>query len=431
MALSSRQFVNICKRCALRINTDPANSSLLSNSTSPNLKFYALLSHAIPIQYKNNSLMRDKNLFEVSYQMREYGLWGLGGKKNLDTAVSDAEKIVGYPTSFLSLRCLLSDEMSNVALHMRKLVGTKHPLLKTARGMVFDGNHNLQMKGLFVMLISKAAGPSPQDDFVHEEMVSGVYPNQRSLAEIMEIIHTSYLIHKGVVNLESVLPEHGPVADMEFGNKMAVLSGDYLLASACRGLAKLGNPKVVEEVASSIADMMTAEFTNYTDPDGKQMIPQSCQGFSDWLKQTYFSIGSLLAKSCQSAMRLAGHSDHFKNMAFAFGENVSYAEQLAQDIKPFTSADELPGLSLTSAPVLLYRERVPAEEFTNLERLWQEGPANYHEIVSLVLKSGAVSYCKELLEQYRDKAISSLDCYSESEAKSALVNMVNAVSHVR
>ena len=48
-------------------------------------------------------------------------------------AVSDAEKIVGYPTSFMSLRCLLSDEISNVAMHMRKLVGTKHPLLKTAR----------------------------------------------------------------------------------------------------------------------------------------------------------------------------------------------------------------------------------------------------------------------------------------------------------
>ena len=48
-------------------------------------------------------------------------------------AVSDAEKIVGYSTSFMSLRCLLSDELSNVAMHMRKLVGTRHPLLKTAR----------------------------------------------------------------------------------------------------------------------------------------------------------------------------------------------------------------------------------------------------------------------------------------------------------
>jgi hypothetical protein len=48
-------------------------------------------------------------------------------------AVSEAEKIVGYPTSFLSLRWLLSDEIANIALHLRKLVGSNHPLLKTAK----------------------------------------------------------------------------------------------------------------------------------------------------------------------------------------------------------------------------------------------------------------------------------------------------------
>lgn len=46
---------------------------------------------------------------------------------------SAAEKIVGYPTSFMSLRWLLSDEIANVAGHLKKLVGTNHPLLKTAK----------------------------------------------------------------------------------------------------------------------------------------------------------------------------------------------------------------------------------------------------------------------------------------------------------
>ncbi|KAI1294933.1 All trans-polyprenyl-diphosphate synthase PDSS2 [Halotydeus destructor] len=50
-----------------------------------------------------------------------------------DRAMSDAEKIVGYSTSYFSLRCLLSDEISNVALHLGKLVGTNHPLLETAK----------------------------------------------------------------------------------------------------------------------------------------------------------------------------------------------------------------------------------------------------------------------------------------------------------
>lgn len=58
-------------------------------------------------------------------------------KPDWNRAVSEAEKIVGYPTSFLSLRWLLSDEIANVALHLRKLVGSNHPLLKTAKYVLF------------------------------------------------------------------------------------------------------------------------------------------------------------------------------------------------------------------------------------------------------------------------------------------------------
>lgn len=54
-------------------------------------------------------------------------------KLDWNRAMSEAEKIVGYPTSFLSLRWLLSDEIANIALHLRKLVGSNHPLLTIAK----------------------------------------------------------------------------------------------------------------------------------------------------------------------------------------------------------------------------------------------------------------------------------------------------------
>lgn len=40
-------------------------------------------------------------------------------KNEWNRAVSEAQKIVGYETSFLSLRYLLSDEITNLALHLR------------------------------------------------------------------------------------------------------------------------------------------------------------------------------------------------------------------------------------------------------------------------------------------------------------------------
>lgn len=47
--------------------------------------------------------------------------------------VREAEKAVGYSTSFLNLRWLLSDELANVATHLKKLLGVGHPILKIAR----------------------------------------------------------------------------------------------------------------------------------------------------------------------------------------------------------------------------------------------------------------------------------------------------------
>jgi decaprenyl-diphosphate synthase subunit 2 len=66
-------------------------------------------------------------------QARNISFFDQSKSSDWKQAVSEAEKIVGYPTSFMSLRCLLSDELANVAIQIRKLVGTKHPLLKTAR----------------------------------------------------------------------------------------------------------------------------------------------------------------------------------------------------------------------------------------------------------------------------------------------------------
>lgn len=74
-----------------------------------------------------------QNIHTENKQLKAVGRLAQNQKPDWNKAVSEAEKIVGYPTSFLSLRWLLSDEIANVALHLRKLVGSNHPLLKTAK----------------------------------------------------------------------------------------------------------------------------------------------------------------------------------------------------------------------------------------------------------------------------------------------------------
>jgi len=44
--------------------------------------------------------------------------------------------------------------------------------------------------------------------------------------------------------------------------------------------------------------------------------------------QAFLQSGSLLARSCQSAMALAGHSQEIQTQAALFGENIAYAKQV-------------------------------------------------------------------------------------------------------
>ena len=52
------------------------------------------------------------------FSRRSTRIWSFSRQDDLTKALSDAEKIVGYPTSFLNLRYLLSDEISNIAMYM-------------------------------------------------------------------------------------------------------------------------------------------------------------------------------------------------------------------------------------------------------------------------------------------------------------------------
>lgn len=345
-------------------------------------------------------------------------LWGTSSNSDWKSTVSEAEKVVGYSTSYLNLRCLLSDEISNVALQVRKLVGTQHPLLQTAKHLIYDGKHGLQTRGLIILLISKAAGLGKQeliDDVDHEEAVAGITHSQRQLAEIIEVIHTAYLVHKGVVDVHLLPHDVGPPSDMEFGNKMAILSGDFLLANASTGLAKLRNTKVVEIISQSIGHMMEAEFMVNRDLLNR---PVPTPGFTieDWFQCTHRSAASLLANGCSAAMMLVGHNEETQKLAYDFGENMAYVHQLHMDLQPFTSQEGI--VSAHSVPYIYYsqnNEDVPIPDNTS----------DYKELCSRIASSSAVTRTKRLCSERAEQAFNALRCFPHSEARTALEKIVN------
>lgn len=74
------------------------------------------------LNVKFNNHLRNNNVRLISSTMEsreKLATKNFEAKNEWNRAVSEAEKIVGYQTSFLSLRYLLSDEITNLALHLR------------------------------------------------------------------------------------------------------------------------------------------------------------------------------------------------------------------------------------------------------------------------------------------------------------------------
>lgn len=229
-------------------------------------------------------------------------------------AVSNAEKVVGFPTSFLSLRSVANDEISNIAVYLKKLIGTGHPLIATAKNLVYSNDKTHQTRGLLVLLMSKAAKRESGQD---------ILPEQRTLAEITELVHTAHLIHTGVINLNT------PNANLEMGNKMAVLCGDFFLAHSCVQLATLQNLKVVELIAQAISDYSTAEFIDIIASENDSALDR-------WNQQMTLRYGSLIAHACQSTLIL-GNNVELIESGKSFGLEIALAWQANIEIQSFKS----------------------------------------------------------------------------------------------
>lgn len=119
-----------------------------------------------------------------------------------------------------------------------------------------------------MLLISKAGGLGKDFSDMDKDVTAGILHSQRVLAEVTEMIRTSNVLHNSVLNIYTKdLEEY---SDLNFGNTLSLLTGDYLLSSSFGELAGLRNQEVNELVSMCLRDLVEAEFI---EPRDKQNRP--------------------------------------------------------------------------------------------------------------------------------------------------------------
>lgn len=186
-------------------------------------------------------------------------------------------------------------------------------------------------------------------------------PTQARLAQIVEMIHVASLLHDDVID-GADLRRGARSAPAAFGNKYAILGGDFLLGRASVALSRLGESEVVELIASVISNLVEGEILqmNKVAQQGAALVGASSHvggdGWNVYLQKTYLKTASLMAKGARAAVVLGGarEGEIWKEVAYAYGRNVGIAFQVLTLVSTFC----LFVVSIT-APCPVARRRCP------------------------------------------------------------------------
>merc|ERR1719223_2041464 len=282
------------------------------------------------------------------------------------------------------------------------------------------------------MLLSRALTSNNNDtsSTQQQQQQQDLLRAQRRLAEISEMIHTASLFHDDVID-DADTRRGSPAVHKIFGNKMAILAGDYLLARSSIFLARLRDVEVVETMSTIIEHLVRGEImqmkgSNVSDSENERMV--------QYLRKNFYKTASLMANSCKSAAILGGYNDDVVAAAYRYGKHLGVAFQLVDDVLDFdgsASAMGKPALSdlnagLSTAPVLFAAEMYPSELQPLMDRKFRE-EGDVETTVNFLRESNGIERTKQLAQVHAALAIDAVMELKESPYRDSLVHLAHRV----
>lgn len=317
-------------------------------------------------------------------------------------------------TSATSLFSPVEADLDLLTENLKNLIGARHPVLYAAAEHLF-GAKGKRVRPAIVLLVSKAT-------MLGEEITS----RHRRLAEITEMIHTASLVHDDVVD-ESELRRGVPTVHSSFGNRIAVLAGDFLFAQSSWYLANLDNLEVVKLLSQVIMDLAEGEIQQGLSRFATDLSIEA------YLEKSYYKTASLIANSSKAAAVLSETSEPLATALYGYGRNLGLAFQIVDDILDFTgSTEELgkpAGSDLKSgnltAPVLYALEEQPYLEKL-IEREFAQ-PGDLEQALSLICDSQGIERSRELARDHARMAIECLAELPQSSYRQVLIKLTDYV----
>lgn len=249
------------------------------------------------------------------------------------------------------------------------------------------------------------------------------------IAAAVELIHVASLIHDDIIDAADVRRSL-PTVNVQWGNQVAVLLGDYLFAKAFDLLSRVRHPEVAPTLAVATVQMSQAEILQ---------IKYGQQPHED--EDVYFRIiagktAHLFSAACRAGALVAGNP-MAADLLGAYGLSWGMAFQITDDALDFTSREEALGKPIYSdiesgkitLPVIRALRDASPDDRDRLIHLLS-GPARdgrREELQRLLGRYRGIEYALDVAGRYSRQAADALAPLPDGPAKESLLSLTEFV----
>lgn len=302
-------------------------------------------------------------------------------------------------------------EMNEFEVRFRESMRSKVPLLDKITHYVIK-RKGKQMRPMFLFLTAK--------------MLGNISDKTYDAASLVELLHTASLVHDDVV--DDANERRGFFSlNALWKNKIAVLVGDFMLSKVLLLSIEKNNIRLLGIVARAVREMSEGELLQI---EKARRLDITEEIYFDIIRQ---KTASLLATVCESAAVSVDREDQAENMR-SFGELVGLAFQIKDDIFDYGSPGNIgkpTGLDIRERKMTLplihtlnVCDKTTKKELINIVKNHNEETKYVKRAVELVIQNGGIAYAHKRMMELKEEALVFLEKIPESEAKIALIGLV-------
>ncbi|NPV69394.1 MAG: polyprenyl synthetase family protein [Firmicutes bacterium] len=261
-------------------------------------------------------------------------------------------------------------------------------------------------------------------------LAGGVSEEAINTAVAVELIHTASLVHDDVVD-QADLRRGLPSVRFVFGNRAAVLLGDYLFTTAFEMLNRSLKRSIVRLLSRTIRTMSSSELMQL----GRLYALHASE--DEYMRYIDCKTASLMSACCEAGS-IAGGAGHRKiKLLASFGWNLGMAYQVADDITDIAGAAEENGkpsgvdLRAGVVTIPLIRLLTDAGWAERVNRLWNgEGSTDRDaaEILEGMRTTGCLAYAAKVARRHCRAALEclqDLDPAPEADMLRSIVTLID------